>query len=138
MRIVLSGSISFIDEMRSISDKLVLRGHRVVYPGMTDDITEELNAKESGERTKIKIASNAMLRHVEEIRYADVLLVVNLSKNGIDNYIGASVFQEISYAYLYGKAVYLLNMVPEQNYIKDELMVMITGSLGGDLGSLHE
>lgn len=46
-------------------------------------------------------------------------MVVNATKNGIDNYIGPNSFAEIAFGFYFNKRVYLLNDIYEP--YKDEL-----------------
>lgn len=65
--------------------------------------------------------------HYGKIAEADILLVLNLEKNGIRNYIGPSVFAEIAFAIglniTSGKKiqVYCLNTLPQNIPYSDEL-----------------
>lgn len=43
----------------------------------------------------------------------DCLLIVNESKNGFENYIGANGFAEIAFGFYFQKKVYLLNDIYE-------------------------
>ena len=49
----------------------------------------------------------------------EIVLVVNATKNGIDNYIGPNSFAEIAFGFYFNKRVYLLNDIYEP--YKDEL-----------------
>lgn len=55
------------------------------------------------------------------IKDSDAILVVNLDKKGIKNYIGANTFLEIGYAHCLNKKIFFLNPIPEQDYIRDEI-----------------
>ena len=58
---------------------------------------------------------DASLLHFSEIQKDDVdcLLIVNESKNGFENYIGANGFAEIAFGFYFQKKVYLLNDIYE-------------------------
>ena len=65
--------------------------------------------------------------HYRKIAEADVLFVLNLEKNGVQNYIGPSVFAEIAFAIglniALGKKIeiFCLNPLPENIPYSDEL-----------------
>lgn len=65
--------------------------------------------------------------HYRKIAEADILFVLNLEKNGISNYIGPSVFAEISFAIglniAFGKKIeiFCLNQLPKKLPYSDEL-----------------
>lgn len=52
----------------------------------------------------------ASLLHFDEINQQDVdaLLIVNETKNGQDNYIGASGFAELAFGFYKGKKIYYM------------------------------
>ena len=79
------------------------------------------------------IASRA---HFDRIANKDneIVLVVNETKNGIDNYIGPNSFAEIAFGFYFKKKVYLLNDIYE-NY-KDELLGWKVIPLNGNLENI--
>lgn len=74
-----------------------------------------------------------MFKHSEEvISSVDAVLVLNYTKNGIDNYIGGATFLEMYDAFRLGKTIYMMNNIPE-GLLKDEIIgfspVVINGNL---------
>ena len=65
------------------------------------------------------IASRAHLNRVID-KENEIILIVNETKNGIENYIGPNSFAEISFGFYYNKRVYVLNDIYEP--YKDELI----------------
>lgn len=63
---------------------------------------------------------------------SDAILVLNLDKNGMKNYIGGNTLMEMGFAHVHDKKVFLLNPPPEIGYI-DEILAMTTAVLDGDL-----
>ena len=47
---------------------------------------------------------------------ADALLVVNLKRHGIDNYIGGNTLFEMAAGYFSEKKIFLLNPIPKIKY----------------------
>lgn len=68
-------------------------------------------------------------RHYQEITKSDIVLVLNMKKNDIDGYIGASVFAEIAFAIGINQTsnseekieVYCLNQFPKSLPYSEEL-----------------
>ena len=60
--------------------------------------------------------------HLDKIEKSDAILVVNITKKEIENYVGANTFLEMGYAYYRKKKIYTLNPLPDQPYIIDELL----------------
>lgn len=94
--IVLCGSMKVKDEIIKIKDILEKNDWNVLLP------------KECMEGLPKVIASR---KHFERIVSEDnpYILIVNATKNGIENYIGPNSFAEIAFAFFYNKKVYLLN-----------------------------
>lgn len=100
MKIVLSGSKKFIPKFFELEKQLTNMGHQVVVPR---EFMVEMEKRD------------ASLLHFSEIQKEDVdcLLIVNESKNGFENYIGANGFAEIAFGFYFQKKVYLLNDIYE-------------------------
>lgn len=64
---------------------------------------------------------------------ADAILVVNINKNGIKNYIGGNTFLEIGFAHVLDQKIFLLNPIPEIQFYKSEIEAMKPTVLYGDL-----
>jgi hypothetical protein len=64
------------------------------------------------------------------------ILVVNLTKGDTKNYIGANTFLELGFAHYLGKRIYLLNPIPDQPYILDEVLTIDPIVLDGDIQDL--
>jgi hypothetical protein len=63
------------------------------------------------------------------------VLIVNIDKAGIENYIGGNSFLELGFAHVLSKSVYLLNPVPVMLYT-DEIKAMQPIILNGDLSKI--
>ena len=95
-RIVLCGSKKFIPKFFELEKYLSAKGYEVVVPR---EFIVPMPKRE-----------HSML-HFSEIEKpeTDALLIVNESKNGFDNYIGANGFAELALGFYKGKTVFLLN-----------------------------
>lgn len=118
MKIVLSGSKKFIPKFFELEKQLTNMGHQVVVPR---EFMVEMEKRD------------ASLLHFSEIQKDDVdcLLIVNESKNGFENYIGANGFAEIAFGFYFQKKVYLLNDIYEP--YREELEGWDIIPLKGDL-----
>ena len=79
------------------------------------------------------IASRAHLDRIVDPSN-EIVLIVNDTKNGIDNYIGPNSFAEIAFGFYYHKRVYLLNDIYEP--YKDELIGWNIIPLKGDISKI--
>lgn len=90
----------------------------------------------NGDASFRKIQYDVIRRYYEIIKNSDAIMVLNLDKNGIKNYIGGNTFLEIGFAYVLGKKIFLMNPIPEMGY-KDEVMAMQPIILNGDLNKIN-
>ena len=118
MKIVLSGSKKFIPKFFELEKQLTNMGHQVVVPR---EFMVEMEKRD------------ASLLHFSEIQKDDVdcLLIVNESKNGFENYIGANGFAEIAFGFYFQKKVYLLNDIyePYQEELEAWSIIPLKGNL---------
>lgn len=142
MKLCICGSLNFTDEMKVIADRLKSLGHEVILPPSSveilkgeyslDDIRAE---KELGSFSERAIKHDAIRRYFKEIKDADGILVANLDKHGVKNYIGGNTFLEMGFAHVLGKRIFLLNDVPSMRY-KDELLAMQPVILNDDFSRI--
>ena len=145
MKIVVCGSINASDKLIEVSDKLIALGHQTELPFYTKQIKEgkidlreyiKTKAANGGDTQLRKSAGEDLIkRYFHLISESDAILVVNVEKNGIANYIGGNSFLEMGFAYALDKPIYLLNEIPNLGY-KDEMVAMKPVILSGDLSSL--
>lgn len=89
-----------------------------------------------GERAAIKRENDYLKVHYAHILESDAILIVNLEKRGVKNYIGGNVLIEMGQAYVNNKKIFLLNDLPvEASYI-DEIESMDPICLHGDLKNI--
>ena len=140
MKIYVLGSTSFVKEMVNLIDELKKLGHEGwIHPHYVDYVNQDnhphLGRIENGEQAQIKIENDYINQHYKHILESDAVLVVNLEKNGIKNYIGGNVLIEMGQAYVNRKKIFLLNSVPEINY-SEEIIALQPVSLNGDLSKI--
>jgi len=118
MRIVICGSLKFYDEMLKVKDNLEKRGFEVILPMKIVGTNYDNKSVEDGKRNIRK--HDAINKHYKNIVASDSILVMNLDKNGVKNYIGGNSFLEMGFAYVNGKKIFVLNELPEDlNYCEE-------------------
>ena len=120
--IVLCGSMKVKDEIIRVGKELEKNGYNVLLP------VECMQGLEKS------IASRAHFNRICD-KDTNAILVVNSTKNGIENYIGPNSFAEIAFAFYFGKEIYLLNDIYEP--YKDELEGWNVKTLKGNLSILE-
>ena len=128
--IIICSSMFASKEIVRCSDWLISKGNTAVVPKNADKYTiSEIIDKES---VAHKIEHDLIKEHFEKIKDGDAILVINVEKDGIANYIGGNTFLEMGFAHVLGKKIFLLNPYPNARY-KDELIAMQPIILNGNL-----
>lgn len=131
MKISIVCSLAFAKEAGEIKTQLTKRGHEVSLPYSVDrilngEITVEgiAKMKEDGSFNAYVIEKDLIRWNWERMKKDDAILVVNMEKNGIPNYIGGNTFLEIGFAYIVKMKIFLWNEIPEIKYYRDEIEAM--------------
>lgn len=95
-RIVLCGSMKVKEEIIKVKEELEKKDYDVLIPSeCLEDIPKE-------------IASRIHFDKIKDPK-TKIVLIVNTTKNNIENYIGPNSFAEIAFAFYFNKETYLLN-----------------------------
>ncbi|UCD07826.1 MAG: hypothetical protein JSW41_02575 [Candidatus Aenigmatarchaeota archaeon] len=141
MKIVICGSINFPEKIKEIEKQLVEKGHDVVIPYGVEkydvkNYSEAESLKQKDDYVK-NVKPELTIKHFDEIKNSDAILVVNVEKRGIPNYIGGATFAEIMFAFYHKKKIFLLNPIPtheKTDFFREEIEctqpVVINGNLG--------
>jgi hypothetical protein len=124
VKIVIVGSISFIEKMRESAKQLESAGHNVVLPpsatlNQTKEYWEAMKNKKPEEFVKIGRKRNR--KYFKEIKSADAVLVMNLAKNGIAGYVGANTLMELAVAFEHNKKIFLYTAPSKDLFAAEEL-----------------
>ncbi|MCF7910076.1 hypothetical protein K9L16_00195 [Candidatus Pacearchaeota archaeon] len=121
MKIGVIGSMQFTDKMIEIRDKLIQDGHDAFLTNLYKDMIGKTN----NEIEKIKLHQKYNMDAIREfwnlMQNADAVLVLNLDKNGVENYIGGNTLMEIGFAHVLNQKNFLYNPIPEIPYYKTEI-----------------
>lgn len=129
-RVIICGSMRTWDHMREIKESLSHRGIDCLIPD-TDEISN--GASEAELNALKRTASLKHFRHIQD-PHTDAVLVVNVAKDGQNDYIGPNAFAEIAVAVASGRGVYLLYGTPRA--YSDELHAWGARELHGELDVL--
>lgn len=132
MKIFMVCSKRFYDKVPAIKAELESAGHEITLPNCFDDPGREARTWELGPDEHAKWKSGMLLRSIDVIKDLDALLVLNFTKDGIENYIGGATFLEMYEAFRHGKSVFLYNPIPE-GMLKDEINAFRPVVILGDL-----
>lgn len=142
LKIVIVGSSAFSDKMVQYKAKLKTLGFdAIVHPDYEEIVAgknPKLAERMRKEHGKVKKQYDYIRWYFNAIKKSDAILVLNFDKKNIRNYIGANTFLQIADAFELGRKIYLINELPDQDYIRDELEAMDFTVLNGDLSKIRK
>ncbi|MDD2470200.1 MAG: hypothetical protein PHI22_04660 [Bacilli bacterium] len=121
MKVFVICSKHFYDRIPNIRKVLEENGHTVYLPNCYDNPGKESEMRKLGAEKHSKFKSEMFKQSEELINSMDAVLVLNLNKNGVDNYVGGATFLEMYDAFRMGKKIYLYNPVPK-GILEDEII----------------
>jgi hypothetical protein len=148
MIITICASVDFTPKIIEIKKELEKAGHRVNIPYFTQMIIdgkmtfeEYITAKEKDGDILLRGLQDVDMirRYWDFIKESDAILVLNMAKKGIENYIGGSVLMEMGFAHGWDKKIFLFNPIPERSermHYVDEIMDMKPMILDGNLSEI--
>jgi len=133
MKIGVAGSMQYTERMIELCEQLEVLGHQVfmskfgpAYVGKNDEEKEKLKLEH-------KYTQDAIREFWKPMQDADALLVANIDKHGIKNYIGGNSFLEMGFAHILNQKIFLLNPIPKMPHYETELIAMKPIVINGDL-----
>ena len=129
--------MAFAKEMLEAQRYLEDHGHVCVVPESVEAYASGGIAPVGGsEGASRKIARDLIRGYFRKIQESDAVLVLNYSRNGIENYVGGNSFLEMGFAHVLGKLIFLLHAVPETPSVREEIEAMQPVILHGELQPL--
>ena len=149
MKVTICGSIAFIGVMQELAEVLERKGHQVKLPPseIADGQGRPIPSAEFYRLRKADKGSSgwiwerkveAMKNHLKKVGWADAILVVNPSKNGVMGYIGSNTFLEMGLAFHLGKKIFMVYPIPDMPYCREEIIAMDVTIVGRHLGNFPE
>ncbi len=120
MKITLCGSMTFLDEIKALEERLVFQGYEVRRPEIVWKKDEALCPPEK--------KAEAIREHFAKIQWADAIAVINPEKKGTAGYIGGNTLMEMALAFHLEKEIYLMHDIPEVSY-REEILGMLPRKL---------
>jgi hypothetical protein len=116
MRIGVAGSMHSSEEMLQVWANLCNMSHDAFTTSLIIPFIGK--TPEEKERLKIdqKMNQDAIRDFWRLMQGADALLVLNLRRHGIANYIGGNTFLEMGFAHVLNQKIFLWNPIPEMGY----------------------
>ncbi len=142
MKVYVLGSNSFVKDMVACKDKLCDLGHDGwIHQDYEDHVKGKVKAFIDGqgipgENADFKRVHDYIRQHYKHILESDAILIVNLEKKGLKNYIGGNCLMEMGMAYVNDKKIFLLNDIPSESAYLDEIKAMDPICLHGKLENI--
>ena len=137
MRIGIIGSMQLTEKMYEVCDELKKLGH----DSYLTDLAKPFIGKTDKEKERIKIYQknelDAIRKFWNSMQDGDAVLVVNLTRKGIENYIGGNTFLEMGFAYVLNQKIFLYNPIPEIDLYKTEIVAMKPIIINQDLTKIR-
>ena len=136
MKIGVAGSMQFIEQMIDACKQLEAMGHTTFTSKFKDAYVGKSDEAKEAEKLHDKYNNDAIREFWEPMQDADALLVINLDKHGIKNYIGGNAFLEMGFAYVLNQKIFLLYPIPDMPYYGTEIIAMKPTVTNGDLSKV--
>jgi len=137
MKIGIIGSMHFSEDMLKVAKELKSLGHDPILSNFVDSFPNKNDSEKEEIKLKQKFEEDAMKKDWESMKQAEALLVINLLRHGIENYIGGNTLFELAAGYFGGKKIYLYNPIPEIPFYKTELEAVKPIIINSDLRKIR-
>ena len=128
--------MQFTEKMMELCEQLEGLGHEAFmskfapyFVGKSDEEKEIIKLHQKNKKDAIR-------EFWKPMQNADALLVANLDKHGIKNYIGGNAFLEMGFAHVLNQKIYLLNPIPHMPYYETEIVAMKPVIINGNLSKI--
>lgn len=132
MKIYISCSKAFYDKVGPIKFQLEELGHHITPPNGWNDASSEELIQKLDMATYIEWKAKMIRKNNELVNACDSILILNLTKDGVESYIGGATFLEAYRAFESGKKIFLYNPIPS-GLLRDELVGFNPTVIYGDL-----
>lgn len=128
--ITICASASFYKDVLVVEKKLQAGGFVTYIPKIAYDMEKRNDFDVMHYKTwftnKDDYTKKAQLMrdHIEKVLGGESILVMNMTKEGREGYIGANVLLEMAFAFYYHKPIFLFNKVEERSPFYEEIVGM--------------
>jgi hypothetical protein len=132
--VVICGSMSALAQMEDVAGHLRTAGYRVSTPAPEETGFDwnELSLEEAIVHKRMFLTD-----YFETIRHGDAVLIFNVSKQGIEGYVGANTLMEAACGQALGKPVLYFQPIGDQS-CRLEAAAVATAVLDGSIERLLE
>ena len=113
--------MQFTEKMIETRDKLRELGHDAYLTSLADPFVGKTDEEKEVIKIHQKENQDAIREFWRLMQGGDAVLVLNLDKHGVKNYIGGNTLMEIGFAHILNQRVFLWNPIPDIPYYKTEI-----------------
>jgi len=136
MKIFICTSKAFYGDIADVVRDLKLKNFEVILPNNYETPHVEGEMRALGDIGHAAWKADMLRLQAQKAASADAVLVMNLKKNDIENYIGGAVMLEMYEAFRLGKKIFIWNPIPE-NMLRDEIKGMQPIVINGDISKIN-
>jgi hypothetical protein len=142
--ITVCASVSFYKEVIEVKGRLEKQGYKVLVPKIAEQMAKLNDYEVSHYKTWFEDKDDyhkktSLIRgHFNAVEKGDSILVLNLQKHGVDNYIGGNVLMEMALAFYLKKPIFIFNEIPEESTFLEEIIGMEPIVLHGKLDKISK
>lgn len=133
MKIGIIGSMQFTDKMLEVQRELEALGHEAFLSGLHKPMIGKSSDEIEAIKLDQKFNQDAIRDFWRLMQGADAVLVLNLDKHGIKNYVGGNTLMEIGFAHVLEQKIFMMNPIPEMPYCQTEIEAVRPVIINGDL-----
>lgn len=133
MRIGIISSMHHTEKMIEVQKELQARGHDVFISKFAADYVGKSDEEKEVTKLDHKYNHDAIREFWDVMQDADAMLVLNLERHGIPNYIGGNSLMEIGFAHVLKLKIFLYNPIPKIPYYETEIIAVNPIIINGDL-----
>jgi len=120
LKILIHASLDFKQAMIEAKNYIEKNSeHQVILPELTR--YQDIRDVQGDDETFTKIKNRLTKENFQNVKNCDVLLILNYSHRGVENYIGGNSFMEMVVAFFLKKPIYLLHDIPDNMTFTEEI-----------------
>lgn len=128
--------MQFTEKMIEARDALIALGHDAFVTKLSEAFIGKSDEEKECIKIHKKMHEDAIRKFWQLMQGADAILVLNLDKNGVKNYIGGNTLMEIGFAHVLNQKIFLYNPIPDIPYYRTEIEAVRPGIIHGDLSKV--
>lgn len=132
MRIGVAGSMHYTERLLEARDKLQSLGHDAFVTNLAAPFVGKSDEEKEAIKINQKNNKDAIREFWRLMQGADALLVMNLERHGVPNYIGGNTLMEMGFAHVLDQKIFLLNPIPDIKFYKSEIEALKPVIINGD------